>query len=298
MSNIPEAELPIDRALVQRLLGDQHPDLADLDVVEAANGWDNVMFRLGEDLVIRVPRRAMAAQLVVNEQAWLPALAPQLPLPVPAPVRVGTPTDYYPWHWSVLPWLSGEAVGVNPFTDPLQAADVLGGFLAALHQAAPDAPDNPHRGEPLVTRDEATRTRLAQLGPELSVPVQDVFRVWIDAVQAPVWIGPPLLIHGDLHPLNMLATNGELSAIIDFGDITSGDPATDLMAAWYLFDESARQQFRSAATTDIRPIDDAMWSRSRGWAVSIALTILASSADSPDLLAVANQGLKNAVATD
>lgn len=295
MSNIPEAELSIDELLIRRLLGDQHSDLAVLDISEFANGWDNVMFRLGLDLVVRVPRRAAAAQLVLHEQTWLPKLASELPLAIPAPVRIGVPTDYYPWHWSVLPWLSGKAVGVDPFSNPSATADSLGAFLGALHQPTPDGPENPYRGQPLIERDEITRERLDTVRNDLPVAADAVERCWAAAVAAPVWDGPPVLIHGDLHPLNMLATDGQLSAIIDFGDITTGDPATDLMVSWYLFDDATSDRVRRAAESAVRPIDDATWLRARGWTISHALTILASSADSPTYRAVAHQGLRNAL---
>ncbi len=295
-ANIPEAEVDVDAGLAARLLADQHADLAGLPITQVANGWDNVIFRLGDDLALRIPRRELAAQLVVSEQEWLPKLASTLPLRIPAPVRNGRPTGYYPWHWSVVPWVPGEAVGTRPFSSPASAAKSLGEFLRALHQPTDGAaPENPWRGEPLAKRDKRTRENIAAVASELPASVERMAGIWNDAIAAPAWSGPPILLHGDLHPLNMIATNGELSAVIDFGDITDGDPATDLMVGFYLFDLADHGIFKAAAESAIRPIDDAMWLRAKGWALSHMTLVLAHSADSPELLAVARKGLQRVV---
>ena len=133
--------------------------------------------------------------------------------------------------------------------------------------------------------------RIASLIGEIDEP--RVRAVWNEAVAAPPWAGPPMWIHGDLHPLNLLERDGGLAGVIDFGDITGGDPATDLLVAWALFDDEHRAIFRAAADTVTRPIDDAMWTRGRGWAVAHGLAILAHSADAPIMRAV---GLKTLAA--
>lgn len=282
---MPAAEVEIDVDLVRRLLTDQHPDLADLPIVELANGWDNVMFRLGPDLTVRIPRRELAASLVEHEQRWLPVLAPGLPLPIPAPVRVGRPTDYYPWSWSVLPWFEGRPVADDPELDGPAAARDLGRFLAALHRPAPpEAPANPHRGGPLADRDLLVRQRLDQLGN--AVDRASLLARWDRGLAAPPWNGPPTWLHGDLHGLNVLSLDGRLVAVIDFGDITAGDPATDLAAAWPILDAADHDEFRRAASTAERPVDDDLWHRAGGWALSVGLALLANSADNPALAAM------------
>jgi aminoglycoside phosphotransferase (APT) family kinase protein len=163
---MPAAEVDTPSGLVRRLLAEQHPDLAGLTLEPAAHGWDNVTYRLGDELAVRLPRRALGADLIGHEQRWLPALAPPLPLPVPVPVRLGRPGCGYPWAWSVVPWLPGRPAAVAPPADPLAAAVTLGEFLGALHTPAPaDAPVNPYRGVPLETRDGTVRERLARLDP-------------------------------------------------------------------------------------------------------------------------------------
>lgn len=148
---MPKAEWDISPELVRTLLEAQHPDLADLQLRQMATGWDNVMYRLGDDVVIRLPRRAVAADLAVHEQEWLPVIGPRLPVRVPVPVRIGTPTGDFPWPWTVVPWLEGEPIGVSGVSDTQQLAYDLGGFVAALYtEAPPNAPENAHRAVPLA----------------------------------------------------------------------------------------------------------------------------------------------------
>lgn len=292
-SNMPSAEVTVDVELVQRLLADQHPDLADLEPTELANGWDNVMFRLGPALTVRLPRRQLAADLVLNEQRWLPSLAGRLSLPVPEPVRTGRPTSYYPWHWSVLRWLPGRpADGREPLDQPTAAVD-LGRFLAELHHPAPiDAPVNRFRGGPLADRDAGMRDRMATLGPAIDAAA--VTACWNECVALPRWDGPPMWLHGDLHPLNLLMADGRISAVIDFGDITSGDPATDLAIGFSLIDAEHRDAFRRAAESSHRSLDAATWGRARGWCLSVGVAIAANSADNPTMARIGHDMIEAA----
>ena len=147
----PPADLEFDSAQVRELLIAQHPDLRDLPLRLAASGWDNVIYRLGSSLALRLPRRSLAARLIENEQRWLPLLQPCLPLPVPAPVRRGVPQGWYPWCWSVIPWFDGQTADR---VAPNRAQGVaLATFFNALHVAAPaEAPRNSFRGVPLPRR--------------------------------------------------------------------------------------------------------------------------------------------------
>lgn len=313
MPDAPPAEVDIDDRLVHALLTDQHPDLARRPLRLLGQGWDNVLYRLGDDLTIRLPRRELSAGLVVHEQRWLPALAPDLPLPIPAPVRVGRPGRGFPWSWSVQPWFDGAAAGSLGPHRPVTAAQWsalatdLGRFLAALHRPAPgDAPENPYRGGPLAERDATTRARLidvfADHGPATTPPPgaddagplaplpnpAELAARWARAVAQPPWDGPAMWLHGDLHAHNVVVHAGVAAAVIDFGDITAGDPATDLALAFALFDNpDDRNRFQAAADTQTRPIDDAMWSRAEGWAVSVGLAVLDNSADSPAMYRMA-----------
>ncbi|HWJ63732.1 MAG TPA: aminoglycoside phosphotransferase family protein [Acidimicrobiales bacterium] len=271
----PSAEVDIDEELVRSLLAAQHPDLADRPLVELDAGWDNVIYRLGEDLVVRLPRRSLAAPLVLHEQRWLPDLAPRLPLPIPVPLRVGRPSPTYPWHWSVSPWFAGETALHAPPADPDSTARLLGRFLAALHQPAPaDAPANPFRGIPLADRDERTRAWIDQLPDHVDGP--RAHACWRAHVDLPRWDGPPQWLHGDLHPHNLVVRDGEVVAVIDFGDLTGGDPATDLGIAWMLLPPENRPLLRHEVG-----VDDATWARGRGWALTLGLAYLANGASTP-----------------
>lgn len=289
--DMPAAEVDVGPGVVRALLAEQFPDLAELPLSELAYGWDNAIFRLGEDLTVRVPRRVLAAELVEHEQRWLPTLAPRLPLPIPAPVRAGRPGAAYPWSWSVCPWLPGEVATRRSPDDPVAAAETLGAFLAALHHAAPvDAPANPFRGVPLAERDDVVKQRAVQVGDLIHVP--SVMALWSELVTVSPWAGPPVWLHGDLHPANVLVDDGRISAVIDFGDITAGDPATDLAVAWMLFPEAVRATFRAAAGN----VDDDTWARARGWALSLALAYLANSANNPMFAALGERVITAALA--
>lgn len=273
---MPAAEVEVDVCLVERLILDQCPDFAGLEVSLLANGWDNVTFLVGEDHVARMPRREMAAGLIDNEARWLPGLAPLLPLPIPAPVFVGEPAEGYPWHWLIAPRIPGVSAATSDGLDLRTCAQQLGEFLEALHQTAPDtAPVNPYRGIPLAARDTATRERLDLLAGSVDADV--LAGMWDKALDTPVHDGPGVWLHGDLHPHNLLVRDDVLSGVVDFGDITSGDPATDLAVAWMLLPSDLRDVFRESCGG----VDDAIWIRAHGWALSFGLTYLAHSADNP-----------------
>ena len=276
--NTPAAELDVTATLVRSLLTAQHPDLADRPLTLVANGWDNVIFRIGDDLVARLPRRQMAADLVANEQRCLPLLAPLLPIAIPVPLRTGEPNAAYPWHWSIGPWFDGDVAADVELVDPTAEAERLGSFLAALHRSAPpDAPLNPFRAQPVAELHDRFVPRVDQLGDRVDrVAVMSLFDELIDV---PEWTNPAVWVHGDLHTANVLVADGRVTAVIDWGDITSGDPACDLAVGWMLFDDDDRTVFRAAAGTG-RVIDDATWQRGAAWALHFAVMYLAHSADS------------------
>ncbi len=286
---MPASEVDIDVELVAGLIVDQHPDLAGRALVPLARGWDNESFRLGDDLVVRLPRRAAAVPLVDHEHRWLGELALGLPLPIPAPVRIGRPGRGYPWAWTIVPWLAGAPWESTPPSDTRLAGRQLGAFLAALHRRAPsDAPHNPFRGVPLAERAERFDAGLFVLGSR--VDAGRCRKVFAELRSAPAWDGAPVWLHGDLHPLNLLVDGGALSAVVDFGDVCAGDPATDLAVAWMLLPRVDRVAFRQAAGAE-RVVDDATWQRSRAWALVLAVAYLASSDDNPEMAAIGRRTL-------
>ncbi|HEY5787956.1 MAG TPA: aminoglycoside phosphotransferase family protein [Microlunatus sp.] len=291
---MPAAEIDISTDLVDQLVRAQHPDLAG-PLRRMTNGWDNVIFRLGDDLAVRLPRRAVAVTLIEHEQRWLPVLAPRLPIPTPVPVRQGDPDDTFPWPWSITPWFDGHPLVTLPVRQRRPYAGGLGHFLARLHIAAPpDAPPNPVRGIPLAERSEVFARQLETI----AVDRPDVLReLWEILVTTPPWSGPPLWLHGDPHPGNVLVHAGTLAAVIDFGDLTAGDPATDLAAAWLTFDSATRQQLRAAYGRG-RPLDDDTWTRARGWALCLGVAFTANSDDNPAIAAVGRHALSEMLADD
>ena len=297
-NKMPAAEVEVSADLVRRLLADQHPDLARLPVEFLANGWDNELYRVGDELIARLPRRAVGAEIIKNEQRWLPGLAPRLPLPIPYPERTGVPAHGYPYPWSVVPYLPGVPAAQASSFDPAGAAAAVGGFLGALHVPAPaDAPANPYRGVPLAQRAGSFAANLALITGQ---PGRDragrdaVLRVWDAALAAPGYDGPPVWLHGDLHPANILVNDGQVSGVIDFGDITAGDPASDLSVAWMLLPLDCHHTFWSAyqaAGGAGGRAGGALRARAKGWALNLAIVLLAHSEDNPVLLEVGRRAL-------
>ncbi|MEU4930226.1 aminoglycoside phosphotransferase family protein [Streptomyces yokosukanensis] len=258
-------EVDLDAPLVQRLIARRFPRWAALPVRRlASSGTENAMFRLGADLLVRLPRRPGAVPDLTREQCWLPRLGPLLPVAVPEPVGVGEPDEDYTWPWSVYRWLEGRNPVAGAVREPQRLAEDLAAFVRALRRIAPrDAPPG-HRGGPLRERDEPTRAAVAELGA--GVDGAAVTALWEGALRAPEHTGAPVWAHGDLSPGNVLADAGRLSAVIDFGCAGVGDPAVDLVVAWNLLPASVRDVFRGAVGAD-----DAEWARGRGWALSISL---------------------------
>jgi aminoglycoside phosphotransferase (APT) family kinase protein len=271
----PPAEVAIDARLVHALLLEQHPDLSNLPLIQVGEGWDNAVFRLGEDLAVRLPRRAASAPMIEHELRWLPELAPRLPLPVPTPIRTGRPGSGFPWAWSVVRWVDGTNAASGTLRNPHAVALALGQFLRALHQPAPtDAPRSPFRSIPLDARTSRLHEHLDQLGDTINR--ERVLALWDRLVITPRWSGPPTWIHGDLHPANLLLADDQLAAVIDFGDITCGDPATDLAVMWMLLPADQRETlFTAAGRSRSNPVDEQMWKRARGWALSIGVAVVA-----------------------
>ncbi len=303
VNRMPTADVEVSADLVRRLLAGQHPDLARLPVEFLANGWDNELYRVGDGLIARLPRRALGAEILKNEQRWLPGLAPRLPLPIPYPERTGVPACGYPYSWSVVHYLPGVPAAEAGSFDPAGAAAVVGGFLGALHVPAPaDAPANPFRGIPLAGRAGTFAANLALLTGQADQDLLDrdaVLRMWDAALAAPGYDGPPLWLHGDLHPANVLVNDGQVSGVIDFGDITAGDPASDLSVAWMLLPLGCHDSFwlayQAAGGSWVR-VDDALRARARGWALNLAIVFLAHSEDNPVLRDVGRRTLSAVLA--
>ncbi len=267
-ANSPAAEVEITEALLRALLADQHPDLAPLPLRFEGEGWDNVMVRLGETLAMRLPRRAIAERLLKNEQRWLPDLAPRLPLPIPAPVRTGVPGHGYPFVWSILPWIEGEAADLAP--PDASEAPALARFLKAVHSPAPpDAPANPVRDCPLSGKQADTERRMQILRMETDAITPQVERTWAEALTAPIDL-PRGWIVGDVHARNVLVRDGKLAAFIDWGDLCAGDPATDLASIWALFEDAAARR----VAIDAYGMSPATLARARGWAVFYGVILL------------------------
>jgi aminoglycoside phosphotransferase (APT) family kinase protein len=289
-------EVETNPSLVRRLLDAQFPQWAGLAIEPVISaGTDNALYRLGDDMVVRLPRIHWAVGQVDKEQRWLPRLAPLLPLAIPIPLARGEPGGGYPWPWSVYRWLGGENATREHIADPRRAATDLAHFISALQRidvtgGPPPGPNNAARGEPLAVRDAQTRSAIAALSGAIDAGAATA--VWDAALRAPSWPGPPLWVHGDLQSGNLLAVGGRLSAVIDFGCLGVGDPACDVMAAWTYLSAATRPAFRAALRTD-----DATWARGRGWALTVGLIALPYYRKSnPVLAGIARRAIDEALA--
>lgn len=265
----PPAEIQVDTELVEVLLAQQHPNLANLPLRASESGFDNYMFRLGESFVVRLPRSAAAARLIVNEQRWLITLSDRLPLQIPVPIRVGQPAFGFPWRWSVVPWLTGTTAEIAPVA--AREAPRLAAFLRALHVPAPaDAPRNRDRSTPLASRAAAIDERIQRLARTTDVITERVREAWREGLEAP-GDQRPTWIHGDLHTRNVLTVDGTITGVIDWGDMTSGDPAIDLACLWMLLPSEAA---RDTAMRAYGSNDVSLWVRARGWSVLFGVMLL------------------------
>lgn len=288
-------EVETSPALVAGLLAAQFPQWSGLPIRPVPSaGTVNALYRLGDRLVARLPRIDPGEQ-VAKETRWLPWLAPQLPLAIPQPLARGAPGAGYPWPWSVYRWLEGTEASGEHISDVQALARDLARFIAALWAIDPtDGPPpgahNGYRGEPLANRDRPTREAIALLAEAFPAPVMT--GVWETALAQPPWPGVPVWLHGDLQAGNLLAQNGRLAAVIDFGCLAVGDPASDVMAAWLYLPAGARDTFRAALA-----VDDATWARARGWALTVGLIALPYYEQSnPPLAAIAQQAIQATIA--
>jgi aminoglycoside phosphotransferase (APT) family kinase protein len=258
---------------VRRLVSSQCPQWSSLPmtpVPDEFEGTDHVLFRMGDNLVARMPKIAWAVDQADSDARWLPVLAPHLPVRIPVPLYVGAPGEGYPWRWSVVPWVDGSTPARFGCDDVGLARD-LAAFVRALHRVDPaGGPLKPPgtRGAALLHLDEGVRRALPRLAEQDDgFDVTAAETAWEACLHAPGWGRDLVWIHGDLQPGNLIIQYGQLAAVIDFGALGLGDPAPDVAPALWTFIGAARQAYREAVG-----YDDATWRRACGWVLGPALT--------------------------
>jgi len=258
---------------VRALLREQCPQWADLPVrplPDDVEGTDHVLFFIGDDLVARMPKIASSVEQTDSDARWLPVVAPHLPVAVPVPCHVGEPGAGFPWRWSVAPWITGHTPP-RLGSDDVSLALEVAAFARALHSVdADDGPRKPPgtRGSALAHIDPAVREALSRLvGHDDGFDLAAAQTAWDVCCAAPDWDRPPVWIHGDLQPGNLIVREGRLAAVVDFGAFGIGDPAPDVAPALWTFTGEARRAYRTAMACD-----DAMWLRACGWALGPSLT--------------------------
>ena len=288
-----DGQIETTNGLMRRLLESQFPHWSALTIRSVQeSGTDHALYRVGQDLVARLPIVDWAVDQVDSDQRWLPVLAPHLTLRVPVPVAVGQPGEGYPWPWLVVPWIAGETPDRDNL-DPGPAAVSLARFVASLHGIHPaggPVKSGTSRGVPLANLDPGIRPLIEGLPADIDKAA--VTRVWEEALSAPRWQRPLVWIHGDLAPGNLIVRARSLAAVIDFSGLGLGDPAPDLAPAWNLFDGEARAIFR-----DTLGYDDATWARGKGWVLAPALQGLRYYRNSrPDFTAAARHRIEAVLA--
>ena len=290
----PAAEVKVDADLVAALLHSQYPNFDGLDCYEVAEGFDNSLWRLGPDLVVRVPRREAAVTPLMNELRWLSEVAGRVSLQTPLPLLAGAPSDDFPWPWSISTWIEGVP-GDEVSLDVLgRSAHTSATFLRQVHvNAPPDAPRNPYRSVTLVARSTAFEERLDEMRHELNH--EKVFSLWLTCRDVPIGDRPAQWLHGDFHPGNTLYRDGELIGVVDFGDLCAGDPATDLAGGLMSLPYEALPEYFAAYDLD----DEAMLQRTIGWAVFFGVMMVSIGLDDrPSYLSIGQRALSNAMKMD
>jgi aminoglycoside phosphotransferase (APT) family kinase protein len=262
-------EVDTDEGLVRRLLAAQMPELADRPLAKVEPwGTDNAVWRVGDDLVVRLPRIGWATGQIDRDATWLPRLAPHLPVAVPEPVAIGQPAEGYPYRWAVHRWLPGTGAALDHIGDPVSFAHDLAEVVRSLQAVPTDgAPPARNRARPLPVYDEATRRAID--GAAHLIDATAATAVWEEALAATPHIGPPVWVQGDLEG-NCLVRHGRLCGIVDWGSACVGDPAVDVQVVWSpLFTDNSRRAF-----LDALGVDDATVARSRGAAINQACAAL------------------------
>ncbi|QIP85824.1 aminoglycoside phosphotransferase family protein [Streptomyces sp. Tu 2975] len=268
-----ENEIPVDETLVRSLLQAERPEWAGLPLEPAGAGTENTMYRLGDDLLVRLPRTADKGESLRKEQEWLPRLAPLLSCPVPGPVYAGAPTAAFPAVWSVYRWIDGDQAGPDTVGDWSAFGADLAAVVGELHSidlmgATRTDSLSWYRGGGLEPCDrwigESLDNCRTTVGSELDVDALE--QLWRAALALPEPSAPHVWLHGDLKPTNLLVREGKLHAVIDFGALSVGFPDAEHSTVWDL-PPHARQAYWDASS-----LDDATWARARAWAIAVGVS--------------------------
>lgn len=275
VKNFSISKLEITVSLVTKLIAEQFPQWAHLPIKPVeVSGWDNRTFRFGETMLVRLPNAERYAAQVIKEQTWLPILRPHLSFQIPQPIAMGKPSVHYPWSWSIYKWIEGKSVNLitlQEINDLHLFARQCAQFLKELHKI--DTTNGPipgehnfYRGGSLSAYDAETRSALSYLRDVIDS--EKALKVWEKALSS-TWSKAPVWVHGDFNVGNILVRDGQLVAVIDFGGMSVGDPACDLVLAWTFLTQKSGKVFRSSLDLDLDT-----WMRARGWALWKALITL------------------------
>jgi len=258
VSGLPDSDVVITEQIVRSLLATSpwpRPSVVEL----VAFGFDFETWR-ADELALRLPRRSSVVAALNSEQRWLASATATVGLEVPTVLFEGSPTESFPYPWSVVHFIEGEVGYRVDRRDVASAAAPLGTTLAHLHAVAPhEAPRNPWRGVALSARVDSFDEHARQLPAAL----RETLRRHFDrAVTATPYQGEARWVHGDIHLGNVIFRDHQLVGLIDFSDLTAGDPATDLGGALFSLPASSHEEFWRAYGTK----ETALRERAIGWA--------------------------------
>lgn len=269
----PTNDISITESQLRKILDAQFPEYASFEISLLTSGWDNMLFRLGDELIIRIPRRKLGAQLIEHEITWLPILEDLLPIRVPTPIKIGSATNEYPYKWTINPWFDGD----RALEKKISANEVkrLVSCLRVLHSVdTTSAPSNPFRENPLIAKDKDVQLRINEIEAKSIAIPDSIKKLWDELKHIEIDVSPSL-IHGDLHPGNIIMYQENIEAIIDWGDITKGDISTDLACFWMLIGDnelrfSAFDEYGASQSTLLR---------AKAWAIFYGITFLNAGTD-------------------
>lgn len=262
-----DSSLNITPELAHKLILKQFPEYGHLPVKSVEKqGHDNRSFRLGDEMLIRMPTDEQYALKVAKEQDLLPKLASYLSFDITAPIKMGALSADYPYPFSIYKWLEGKSINlINKeeinleelafdmaiFLKELQLIKDVSGSMPGQH--------NWWRGDHISVYDKDAQEQIAKLAG--IIDAEKAMDLWNRALSTK-WNKVPVWIHGDFAIGNMLMKDGKLSAVIDFGGIGMGDPACDLVIAWTYLEEKSREIFIREMN-----LDEDTWTRAKAWAL-------------------------------
>lgn len=264
MRRFPEPDFRFGPDLVRRLIDDQHTMICEREPELIGEGSDVEVWRISDDLVVRLPRRVSAFTFVEREIEHLPSIPRDLPLATPRVEAVGVAGELLPGPWFVTQYLPGVSGDLATLEQCARGAGDLGVTLASIHALSTE---NVHHVSTRGVAIESRRSFFEQKIDRLPQWAERVSRHHFDRASHSPLEGTKVFLHGDVHRSNLIVHGGRPTALIDFGDLGSGDRAGDLGGGIFTVGYEAHQELLSAYGS----VSEETLVRSLGWACYLAV---------------------------